>query len=387
MAEPVSRGALDGVRVIELASYVSGPYAGMLLADFGAEVIKIEPPVHGDPFRGWGQTDYSATFGSVNRNKKSVVLDLKTEAGQNAAQDLIAGADIVVENFRPGTLERLGLGYEKCRAANPRLIWCSITGFGNFGPRADRPGYDTVGQAMGGLLSLLTDMDAPKPMGISFADHLAGMVACNGVLAALQARHRSGRGQRVDTSLIESIISFMGENVARYFETGKVPNRATRTHTAQVYAFVASDGRPFVVHLSSPEKFWRGLLCVVDRPEWKDDPRFNPRKSRQKNYDTLHQGLSEIFATRERDHWLARLSEEDVPSSALNDFAEVFDDPQVQALAMRVRVPHPTRGEVELIRNGARLSETPARIENCSPDLGQHDQEILAGRSPMQGRE
>jgi formyl-CoA transferase len=353
----------------------------MLLADFGAEVIKIEPPVHGDPFRGWGHVDYSATFGSVNRNKKSVVLDLKTEAGQGAAGELIDTADIVVENFRPGTLERLNLGYDQCRARNPRLIWCSITGFGNFGPRADQPGYDTVGQAMGGLLSLLTDMEAPKPMGISFADHLAGMVACNGTLAALQARHLTGLGQRVDTSLLESVVSFVGENAARYFENGKVPNRATRTHTAQVFAFVAADGKPFVIHLSSPEKFWRGLLKVVGRMEWKDDARFNPRPSRQKNYGILHQGLSEIFATKDREHWLTLLSEEDVPSAALNNFAEVFDDPQVQALKMRVKVPHPTRGSVELLRNGARMSLTPLRIDKCSPELGQHNDELL-GKAP-----
>ena len=178
-------GALDGIRVVELANYVSGPYAGMMLADFGAEVIKIELPGTGDPFRGWGTVDYSPTFGSVNRSKKSVVLDLKSEQGKASAAKLIATADVVIENFRPGTLERLGLGYEELRAGNPRLIWCSITGFGNVGPLADRPGYDTVGQAMGGLLSVLTDMDAPKPMGISFSDHLAGMVAANGILAAL----------------------------------------------------------------------------------------------------------------------------------------------------------------------------------------------------------
>ena len=186
-------GALDGIRVVELANYVSGPYAGMMLADFGAEVIKIELPGTGDPFRGWGTVDYSPTFGSVNRSKKSVVLDLKSEQGKASAAKLIATADVVIENFRPGTLERLGLGYEELRVGNPRLIWCSITGFGNFGPLADRPGYDTVGQAMGGLLSVLTDMDAPKPMGISFSDHLAGMVAANGILAALHARHRTGQ--------------------------------------------------------------------------------------------------------------------------------------------------------------------------------------------------
>lgn len=372
-----SSGALDGIRVIELANYVSGPYAGMMLADFGAEVIKIEVPGTGDPFRGWGTVDYSPTFGSVNRSKKSVVLDLKTVDGKAAAAKLIDGADVVIENFRPGTLERLGLGYDEMRASNPRLIWCSITGFGNYGPLADRPGYDTVGQAMGGLLSVLTDMDAPKPMGISFSDHLAGMVAANGILAALHARHRTGRGQRVDTSLLEATVSFIGENAARFFENGKAPNRATRTHTAQVYAFVAGDGKPFVVHLSSPEKFWRGLTRVAGHPEWLEDPRFNPRWARQKNYDVLHRALSEVFVTREREHWLRRLTEEDVPSGPLYDFAEVFSDRQVEALGMRVSVPHPKLGQVELVRNGVRLSETPVRIERSSPELGEHNHEIL----------
>ena len=372
-----SRGALDGLRVIELANYVSGPYAGMMLADFGAEVIKIEVPGTGDPFRGWGTVDYSPTFGSVNRSKKSVVLDLKTADGKAAAKKLIAGADIVIENFRPGTLERLGLGYDESAAANPRLIWCSITGFGNLGPLADRPGYDTVGQAMGGLLSVLTEMDAPKPMGISFADHLAGMVACNGILAALQARHRTGEGQRVDTSLLEATVSFIGENAARHFENGEVPDRATRTHTAQVYAFVAGDGKPFVIHLSSPEKFWKGLTNVAGHPEWLEDRRFNPRKARQKNYDALHGLLAEVFSSQEREHWLRRLTEEDVPSGPLYDFAEVFQDPQVRALGMRVSVPHPKLGKVDLVRNGVRLSQTPVRVERPSPELGEHNSEVL----------
>lgn len=370
-------GALDGIRVVELANYVSGPYAGMMLADFGAEVIKIEVPGTGDPFRGWGTVDYSPTFGSVNRSKKSVALDLKTETGKASAAKLIATADIVIENFRPGTLERLGLGYEEMRAGNPGLIWCSITGFGNLGALADRPGYDTVGQAMGGLLSVLTDMDAPKPMGISFSDHLAGMVAANGILAALQARHRTGKGQRVDTSLLEATVSFIGENAARFFENGKAPNRATRTHTAQVYAFVAGDGKPFVVHLSSPEKFWKGLVRVAGHPEWLEDPRFSSRKVRQKNYDALHGLLGAVFATKEREHWLRRLTEEDVPSGPIYDFAEVFADPQVEKLGMRVRVPHPKLGAVDLVRNGVRLSETPVRIDRASPELGEHNREIL----------
>jgi crotonobetainyl-CoA:carnitine CoA-transferase CaiB-like acyl-CoA transferase len=370
-------GPLAGVRVADFCWMGVGAMATRLLADFGAEVIKIEVPGTGDPFRGWGTVDYSPTFGSVNRSKKSVVLDLKSEQGKASAKKLIATADVVIENFRPGTLERLGLGYEELRAGNPRLIWCSITGFGNVGPLADRPGYDTVGQAMGGLLSVLTDMDQPRPMGISFSDHLAGMVAANGILAALQARHRTGRGQRVDTSLLEATVSFIGENAARFFENGTTPNRATRTHTAQVYAFVAGDGKPFVIHLSSPEKFWKGLTRVAGHPEWLEDPRFNPRKGRQKNYDVLHGLLGAVFATKDRAHWLQRLTEEDVPSGPLYDFAEVFADPQVETLGMRVRVPHAKLGEVDLVRNGVRLSDTPVRIDRPSPELGEHNKEIL----------
>ena len=216
-------GALAGVRVIEFANYVSGPYAGMLLGDLGADVIKVEEPTRGDPFRGWGRVDYSPTFASVNRNKKSVTIDLKSEAGKADARTLVTDADVVIDNFRPGTLERLGLGYLELSAGNQRLVWCSITGFGSDGPYAHRPGYDTVGQAMSGLLSLLTDPANPQPMGISLSDHLAGITACNGILAALIARGRTGRGQRVDTSLLESAISFCGENMARYFDNGKVP--------------------------------------------------------------------------------------------------------------------------------------------------------------------
>ena len=192
-------GALAGIRVVEFANYVSGPYAGMLLGDLGAEVIKIESPDGGDPFRGWGRVEYSPTFGSVNRNKKSVVLDLKSEHGVSSARALIRTADVLIENFRIGTMERLGLGYDAVARENPRLVWCSITGFGSDGPYASRPGYDTVGQALSGLLSLLTDLDRPRPMGISLSDHLAGMVACNGVLGALVARGRTGQGQRVVT--------------------------------------------------------------------------------------------------------------------------------------------------------------------------------------------
>src|SRR3954463_2820186 len=218
-------GALEGIRVVELASFVFGPYAGMLLGDLGADIIKVEAPDKGDPFRGWGRVEYSPPFGSVNRNKKSVTLDLKHPDGLAAARELLRGADVLIENFRPGTLDRVGLTYEQAARDNPRLIWCSITGFGSDGPYAARPGYYTVGQAMSGLLSLVTDMGDPRPTGVSLSDHLSGMAACNGALASLVGRGRTGRGQRVDSSLLEASLAFCGENAARYFENAKGPGR------------------------------------------------------------------------------------------------------------------------------------------------------------------
>jgi len=375
--------ALDGITVLEFANYVSGPYAGMMLSDLGAEVIKIESPDGGDPFRGWGAADYSATFGSVNRNKKSVVLDLKSPDGAEAARALAAAADVLIENFRVGTMDRLGLGYDALRAGNPRLIYASITGFGPSGPYAERAGYDTVGQAMSGLLSVLTDLSRPQPMGISLSDHLTGMMAAYGILGALMAREKTGRGQRVDTSLLAATVAFLGENAARFFETGKRPSRATRTHSAQVYAFVDADGKGFVVHLSSPTKFWQGLTRVAGHPEWQEDPRFKAKRDRQQNYDVLHGLLAEIFGTREREHWLEVLREHDVPSAPIYTLDEVFGDPQVQHLGLKREVPHPKLGHVSLVGGGVSLSETPAEIRSVAPDYGQHTDEVLAriGRS------
>lgn len=370
--------ALQGIKVVEFTSYVSGPYAGMLLGDFGAEIIKVEPPETGDPFRRWGETSYNATFGSVNRNKKSVTLDLKSAEGKAHALRLMEEADVVIENLRSGALDRLGLGWDAVKERNPRLIYCSITGFGDSGPYADRPGYDTVGQAMGGLLSLLTDMNKPQPMGISLSDHLAGISACMGILAAINSRHLTGRGQRVSTSLLESTISFLAENAARYFEDGGTPGRATRTHIAQVFAFVAGDGKGFVVHLSSPKKFWMALLGVVGRLDFAEDPRFAERKKRIANYPSLHEELSKIFATRDRDHWLDLLIKADVPAGPIHDLEGVFSDPQVKALDMVARVPHPAgKGEVSLIRNAVRMSETPPIIRSAAPQLGEHNATIL----------
>lgn len=369
-------GALDGVTVLEFASYVAGPYAGMMLADLGAEVIKIEQPGIGDPFRDWGDGGYSPTFEALNRNKKSIALDLKTDPGRLQANRLIAGADVLIENFRPGVMDRMGFGYEAVTADNDRLIYCSITGFGSSGPYQERPGYDTVGQGMGGLLSLMTDLDDPRPVGYSFSDHFAGIAASQGILGALYFRERTGKGQKVETSLLQATVSLTGENAARYFYDGRVPDRAERTRLAQVFAFVDRNKRPFVVHLSSPAKFWEGLQRAAGRPDLGKDKRFSTRADRMRNYDALRTVLAETFAAGSRKEWLEALRDNDVPAGPLNSLAEVFDDPQVRHLGMKQTLDHPTEGTVSLVAGGYSMSATPLGIRTPAPSLGQHNDEL-----------
>ncbi len=231
---------------------------------------------------------------------------------------------------------------------------------------------------MSGLLSLLTEMDAPKPMGLSLSDHLGGVFACYGVLAAIVARHRTGLGQHVETSLLEASIAFVAENAANFFEGGRPPDRATRTRQAQVFAFVARDDRPLVVHLSSPAKFWEGLVRVVERPDLATDPRFASRPARTANYDALNDILAGVFRMRDRDEWLARLRADDVPCGPLNDLGEVFADPQVKHLGMLKQLPHAKRGQVAVVGNAVRFSATPVVITRAAPDLGEHTDAILS---------
>ena len=370
-------GALEGIRVVEIASYVTGPFAALLLADLGAEVIKIEQPGQGDPFRGWGENLYSSNFRSLNRNKRSLTLDIRRDEAREIFLKLAAEADVMIENFRPGTLEKRGMGYDAVRAVNRRVVYCSISGFGQKGPYRDLPGYDTVGQAMSGLLSLLTDPEKPQGMGISFSDHLTGIYACYGILGALVNRLLTGEGQRVETSLLRATVSFTSENAVRYFETGVVPRRATRVRTAGVFAFVDRDGLPFVIHLSSPDKFWRGLLDVAGRPELAEDPRFCNRKGRTENHDLLSEMLQDIFRGGQRSEWLSRLQGHDVPAAPLNTLDEVFKDPQVREYGFPIEVEHPQMGKMQLVGSGVDLSRTPPAVRLPPPMLGEHTEEIL----------
>jgi crotonobetainyl-CoA:carnitine CoA-transferase CaiB-like acyl-CoA transferase len=372
---------LAGVRVVEIASYVTGPYAAGILAELGASVVKIEEPKVGDPFRGWGSGGFSPTFRSVNRGKRSIGLDLRTPDGQVVARRLLADADVLVENMRPGALDRLGLAPDALERDNPSLIVCSISGFGATGPYRDRPGYDTVGQAVSGLLGMLTDFDDPEPMGVSLSDHLTGMTAAIGILGALAARATAtatpARGRRVTTSLLQASTAFIAENAARYFDDGVVPTRPTRARIAQAYAFSAGDGLPFVVHLSSPPKFWQGLTAAIEREDLRDDPRFVDRAARVKYHDELRPILAGVFATRDRATWLERLEANDVPAGPINRFDEVFADPGVEALDMVREVVHPTAGPMRLVGAGFTVEGMDETAVEPPPLLGEHTDVIL----------
>jgi crotonobetainyl-CoA:carnitine CoA-transferase CaiB-like acyl-CoA transferase len=260
---------------------------------------------------------------------------------------------------------------------NPRLVYCSISAFGPDGPYRDFPGYDTIGQAMGGLLSVVTDLHDPKPTGISFSDHLTGIFACYGILVALMARERTDEGQLVETSLLQATTSFVQEPVTRYLATGEVPRRETRVMSAQVYAFVAGDGKPFVIHLSTPPKFWRGLTHAAGRPELAEDPRFLDKQDRRKNYPALHALLAEVFRARPRDEWIAALRACDVPCAPLYTVDEVVADPQVRHLGMPHQQQHATAGTVSFTGSAIALSATPVDYRLASPLLGEHTEDVL----------
>jgi crotonobetainyl-CoA:carnitine CoA-transferase CaiB-like acyl-CoA transferase len=376
-------GALDGVRVIELGRFVTGPEAGVLLADLGADVVKVEDPRHGDPFRHYGEGGYAPPFRSLNRNKRSLALDIASPTGREILLELIATADILIENFRVGQAESWGWGYETLRERFPRLIYCSISGFGSVGPYRDRPGYDTVGVALSGLLSAFVDLADPEPLNVSLADHLAGIYAGYGILAALHARDRTGLGQQVETSLLQSSVAFLAEYASTYFDSGVIPVKGARARGSVAWAFVAEDGKPFVVHLSSPPKFWRGLATVVGHPEWLEDERFATAKARRANHPALAAALTEAFGTRPRHEWLTALVAADVPCAPLNNLAEVFEDPQVRALGLERTIRHPVMGDVRLVAPGVNLDRNPLIWEKAPPVLGEDTADVLRelGRS------
>lgn len=370
--------ALQHLTVIECATFVTGPYASALLANLGARVIKIESPPQGDPYRYFApDPHYSFNFAHLNRNKESLALDLKTTQGKKICFELLKSADVFVENFRPGTAERLGLGYETLHGLNPRLVYCSISAFGEGGPYVDKPGFDTLGQAMSGLLSLLNDPDDPKVMGMALSDYVTGMSAGYGILGALLAREKCGAGCRVETSLLQATLSFIGESAAGYLRTGAVPNRMARVKNAHAFAFLCRDDLPLAIHCSVPEKFWLALLETVGRMDIAADERFKTREARRQNFACLEETLAPIFKIRTREEWLQRLEARDVPAGPLHDIAQALADPQVSHLKLTEEVEHSVVGKMKFVGPPVRYSNFTEERSLPPPLVGEHTVALL----------
>jgi formyl-CoA transferase len=371
-------GALTGIRVVELSTMITGPLAGMMLADLGADVIKVERPEGGDSFRGFGGDFKTGNFQGYNRNKRSITLDLRSDGGREAVLRLIATADVLLDNFRPGVMDRLGLDADVLSQRNPMLITCSITGFGVDGPYRDRPAFDAVAQALAGLSSLFVDPDDPRFTGPTLADNVTGFNACHGILAALFERERTGAARRVEVNMLEATLAFSPDPWSNMLNAGIPPGPLVRVAASQSHALRCGDGKLLALHLSSPPKFWEGVQKALGRPDLGGDPRFASRAARIENYLALKREFQKTVAKRPRDHWMERLEEADVPFAPILTLPEVMEDPQVRHLDSFFKVTHPTEGETTLTRRPVRFDgsrdDQPTRPP---PALGEHADEIL----------
>jgi len=342
---------LAGYRVIDHGEFITAPYTAMLLGDLGAEVIKVERPGGGDRFRSFEKGLYGPQFQAFNRSKKSIVLDLENEVDRETLRALLRSADVYVQNFRPGAAERMGFGPDDVRAIMPRVVYCSISGFGPDGPYATRPAYDTVGQALSGFLSMFVSPDAPRIVGPATADSVTGLYAACGILAALLERERTGRARSVHVPMVAAMAHFSIEQYHRHFVTGDVPDPSDRGRVSQSFAFRCADGRLIAIHLSSPVKFWTAFVAAIERPELATDPRFAARMDRVRNHEALEAALRPVFASRPRNEWLRRLSAADVPHAPILGLDEALDDPQMRHLTMDRTLEHPTEGTVRTLRS------------------------------------
>ena len=374
-------GPLSGITVLDFTRVLSGPYCTMALGDLGARVIKLEHPGRGDDTRRWGPPflgDESAYFLSVNRNKESLALDFKTPGGREIVQRLLDKVDVVVENFRPGTLDGLGLDAATVRTDHPALIYCSISGYGQTGPRRDEPGYDAVMQAEGGLMSITGAADGPPyRLGVAIVDIVSGLFAAQGVLAALVARGNTGQGQVVDIGMLDATTALLTYQAGNYFATGIVPGRLGNRHPtiAPYETFATADGD--LALAVGNDGLWQAFCRAADLPDLADDARFATNALRLANYAALKPPLDAAFASRTRADWSARLLAEGVPCGGVRTVDEVFADPQTVAREMVATVPHATLGEVRVTGVPVKLSETPGGVRTGPPTLGQHTAAIL----------
>jgi formyl-CoA transferase/CoA:oxalate CoA-transferase len=368
--------------VVDFTRVLSGPYCTMLLADMGARVIKIEQPGRGDDTRAWGPPfvgGESAYFLSINRNKESLTLDLKKPGAREVVERLLGRADAIVENFRPGTMDRLGLGYDEVSRRWPRIVYCSISGFGQTGPRREQPGYDAVVQAEGGLMSITGAADGPPyRLGVAIADIVTGMFAAHGVTLGLLARERSGKGQLVDVGMLDSTAALLTYQAAICFATGRPPGRMGNRHPTIVpyETFEAADGE-FVLAVGNDEQ-WKRFCDVADLTALAGDARFTANRDRIANYTTLRPLLAERLKSRPRAAWIDALTAAGVPCGSVRDVAEVLADPQLDARGMIAAVEHAALGPVRVLGVPIKLSGTPGEVRSAPPTLGQHTDAILA---------
>lgn len=367
---------LRGMRVIEQGTFITGPCAGMMLADLGADVLKIESP-EGDPYRAYQGGAYSPHFQAYNRNKRSLCLDLKLPADRELFERLVREADVYIQNFRPGTAERLGAGARRLQDLNPRLVYCSISGFGASGPYVDRPSYDSVAQALSGFLSVVVDPERPRFLGPALADAITGLYAAYGVLGALVERGRTGVGRVVEVSMLEAMAHFAVEPFTAWFALGEVPKSSDRPRLAQAHILRTADGGLIAIHLSSLEKFWQGLTAALEAPQLRSDPRFAMRLARIEHYEALGAELDALFRRRPLAEWIARLNEHDVPFAPINRIDAAVQDPQIRHLGLMVPVDPPHQA-AHAVRPAVQFDGERATSVSAAPLLGEHDAAIRA---------
>lgn len=368
---------LDGVKVLEQGTFITGPATAMLLGDLGADVIKIEEPTNGDPFRAFKGSFYSPHYQTYNRNKRSITLNTKLAADREVFDELVRTADVYIQNFRPGVASRLSVDAERLLKINPRLVYCSISGFGASGPGATRPAYDTIAQAASGLLALMTNPADPRIVGPAIADAITALYASQGVLAALFARERKGVGSKVEISMLEALTHFNLDAFTHYFSAGEVMGPFSRPDVSSSYIFECADGKWIALHLSSPDKFWHGLARATGCEELVSDVRFALRASRITHQGEVIALLKPVFAGQARAYWCERLLENDVPHSPVYDVTDALEDPQAKHLSMIVRGEHREMGSFTTLRSPLNFDGLRADSVVPPPTLGEHNAEIV----------
>lgn len=366
---------LQGVRVLDLGGFITGPFAAMMLAELGADVVKVERPRSGDPFRSFRSGLYSPHFQAHNRNKRSIALDYGRPEGLAALRELVRGADVLVINSRPGIAEKIGIGYEQASALNPRLIYCAITGFGADGPYAQRPAFDNVGQALSGWMSRHRSGGDPRVVGPAITDPATSFYAAIGILGALYERERSGHGHLVEVNMLEAAMALCVEPIAYFLATGEPAPIYMRAGMSQAYNLTCEDGKRIGIHMSSPDKFWAGLCRSIGREEW--IVKFPTRMDRVRHYEELAFELNAIFAARPRAEWMALLEQNDVPFAPEHELQDLEHDPQVRHLGVFYELEHPQYGRVRSQHRPVHVDGSRDIDFRAPPDLGEHSEEIL----------